>query len=279
MEAVQTLSRGNYPEDTITKIPKLADFVAPDDRPGWIPSDIAQDWDRDPYAYQTEEELMPAGGLHGELLTYIAEIIRVFLETQGLRFLADTFMLYRDSQGIKRRIAPDLTIIPFRSPPPSAYDLDIEPAPIAVIEITSPKSHKKDMKKKVTFYNGLGIAAYLVIDSVTSRGEPRKQIGLHLWRSVQGRLRKIRPEAHKYLYMPEINMKVKAQARDLTFTNIRTGAILCDTKQMRQQLERETLRAEQETLRAEREFLRAEQEKQRAEHLAAKLRELGVALE
>jgi len=265
MEALQTLPRGNYPEDTVAKFPKLADYVAPDDRPGWIPSDIAQDWDTDPYAYQTEEELMPAGGMHGELLTYIAEIIRVFLETQGLRFLADTFMLYRDSQGIKRRIAPDLTIIPFRTPPPSAYDLEIEPAPIAIIEITSPKSRMKDMKKNVTFYANMGVPAYLAIDSVTSRGEPRKQIGLYLWRNIEGRMRKMRPDAQEYLHVPEINMKVKAQARNLMFTDIRTGVILFDSKQLRQQVEQETLRAERE--------------KQRAEQLAAKLMELGVALD
>ncbi len=38
------------------------------DRPAWIPPQITENWDSNPYAYQTEEELMPAGGLHGELL-------------------------------------------------------------------------------------------------------------------------------------------------------------------------------------------------------------------
>ncbi|MCP4155087.1 MAG: Uma2 family endonuclease [bacterium] len=222
---------------------------------------------------------MPAGGLHGELLMYIAEIVRYFLETQGLRFLADTFILYRDSQGIKRRIAPDLTIIPFRLQPPSAYDLDNEPAPIAVMEITSPKSHKKDMKEKVSFYAGLGVAAYLVIDSVTSRGEPRKQIGLHLWRYIEGRMHKIRPDAQEYLHIPEIKLKVKAQARNVIFANIRTGVILCDTRQLRQRAERETELRKHETELRKKAILQAEREKQRAEQLADKLRELGFALE
>jgi hypothetical protein len=48
---------------TLTK----TDPSATIDRPGWIPSDLAQEWDPDPYAYQTEEELMPAGGLHGHM--------------------------------------------------------------------------------------------------------------------------------------------------------------------------------------------------------------------
>ncbi len=41
------------------------------ERPAWIPSHITENWDTDPFVYQTEEELMPAGGLHGQLLSYI----------------------------------------------------------------------------------------------------------------------------------------------------------------------------------------------------------------
>jgi hypothetical protein len=36
------------------------------DRPGWIPPEITHDWDSNPYAYQTEGELMAAGGLQGK---------------------------------------------------------------------------------------------------------------------------------------------------------------------------------------------------------------------
>ncbi len=41
------------------------------DRPAWIPPEITPDWDTNPYAYQTEEELRPAGGYHGQRLAYI----------------------------------------------------------------------------------------------------------------------------------------------------------------------------------------------------------------
>jgi hypothetical protein len=44
------------------------------DRPGWIPPHITNNWDTDPFVYQTEEELMPASGLHGQLLTYVTEM-------------------------------------------------------------------------------------------------------------------------------------------------------------------------------------------------------------
>jgi len=132
------------------KINKPAESA--NDRPGWIPPEIKDNWDTNPYAYQTEEELMPAGGLHGRLLAYILEILRNFIEAQGLMLLADTFMLYRDSKGTKRRISPDLLLMPFRFPPPSAYDLDTEPPPLCVAEITSPKSRLNDLKNKLAFY-------------------------------------------------------------------------------------------------------------------------------
>ena len=276
MEALQTLSQNNRCQDPILKIlqPPKTDAT---DRPGWIPPDIIKDWDTDPYAYQTEEELMPAGWLHGELLTYVGEMLRDFLKTHGLRYLADTFMLYRDRKGIKRRISPDFIITPLRSLPSQAYNLDIEPVPIAVAEITSPKSHVRDMETKVAFYTGMGISAYLVIDSVTSRGEPHEQINLHLWRIIKGRVRKTEPDAEGYLQIPEIKLKVKAQARNLIFAEIKTGMILCDLGQQRQLTEREARLREQETILRKHETERADRERRRADQLAAKLRELGIA--
>jgi len=270
METLQTLSTSERYPTTVFKIPQPTDNDVLAERPGWIPDNIIKDWDTDPYAYQTEEELMPAGWLHGELLTYVGEMLRDFLKTHGLRYLADTFMLYRDPKGIKRRIAPDFIITPLRSLPSQAYNLDIEPTPIAVAEITSPKSHVRDMETKVDFYTGMGISAYLVFDSVTSKGEPHEQIDLHLWRIIKGRVRKTEPDAEGYLQIPEIKLKVKAQARNLIFAEIKTGMILCDLGQQRELTEREARLRKQETARADR-------ERRRADQLAAKLRELGIA--
>ncbi len=45
--------------NTALKIPRLAKSEEPVDCPGWIPPEITYAWDTNPYAYQTEEELMP----------------------------------------------------------------------------------------------------------------------------------------------------------------------------------------------------------------------------
>ncbi|MCP4347071.1 MAG: hypothetical protein GY795_16275 [Desulfobacterales bacterium] len=262
---------------------KQEDYTAPADRPGWIPPEITDDWDTNPYAYQTEEELMPAGGPHGEMLTYITEILRSYFKRNGMRYLADTFLLYRDNQGIRQRVAPDLLVMPFCSPAPSSYNLDSEPPPLAVAEITSPESRDNDLRDKVTLYTGFGITAYLVIDMFTPEEELRDQIELHLWRIIKKRVRKIQADAEGYLPIPEIRVKTKARGQNLIFADTESGEILCDTDQLWQRAEQEAELRKQETARAEQEAelrkqetARAEMEKQRAEILAAKLRELGI---
>ena len=274
------------------KINKPAESAVPEnnDRPGWIPPEIKDDWDTNPYAYQTEEELMPAGGLHGRLLAYILEILRNFIEAQGLMLLADTFMLYRDSKGTKRRISPDLLLMPFRFPPPSAYDLEIEPPPLCVAEITSPKSRLNDLKNKLAFYTSLGIQAYLAIDAVTPKAQLRERIQIHLWRKTGENIREIMPDEEGYLTLPEMNMKLKSEKQQIIFRDAVSGEILHDTGQLRTIAESALKKAEKERKTAESALKKAEKEWQRAEttekaieesqklieKLVRQLKELGV---
>ena len=282
MEALQTLSQNSRRQDTVLKIiqPSKTDAT---DRPGWIPPEITHDWDPSPYAYQTEEEMMPGGGPHGRLLAYIMAILQDFIETRGMMLLMDAFMLYRDDQGVKQRISPDLLLMPFRSEVPSAYDLDFEPLPLFVAEITSPESHTKDLKNNVVLYTGLGIPTYLAIDPITPQKVRREQIGLYLWRNIEGRVRQISPNANGFLALPEMQVAIKAQKQNLVFTDIATGELLKDATQLRQQTELAEQYYEMERQRAEAERQRAEEaekqlrsERQRAAQLAKKLRELGV---
>jgi hypothetical protein len=99
----------------------------PRDRPGWIPAHIERDWDPDPYAYRTEEEPVPAGGPHGLILVAVMNPLQGPLEARGLMLLQDLFLIYRDPDGRRQRIAPDLLLMPWRAQVPSAYDLDLEP--------------------------------------------------------------------------------------------------------------------------------------------------------
>jgi Uma2 family endonuclease len=238
------------------------------DRPGWIPADIMYNWDSNPYAYQTEEELMPAGGLHGQLLAYIMEVLRFTLKEKSLMLLLDTFLLYRDKRGIKQRIAPDLLLMPFRFPPPTAYDLDVEPPPLSVVEVTSPKSHLHDMQHKVPFYFNLGISTYLVIDAVTPLSQLREQIELHLWQLIDGQPSKIKTEGG--CLVPKMGLTISAQGQQLYFTETATGKILLNGEQWHTALQIETQRADYEAQRA----ARAEQRAMTAEAEIARLKAL-----
>jgi Uma2 family endonuclease len=217
---------------------------------------------------------MPAGGLHGQLLAYIVELLRHWLETRGLMFLVDVFLLYRDTNGRKQRISPDLLLMPFRFPPPSAYDLDYEPPPLCVIEVTSPGSHLADLQNKVPFYLGLGIATYLAIDAVTSSGRLRDPIELHLWRLISGRPQAMQPDPAGELMLPEMGFRVSARGQRLRFVDARTGEVAQDSGELLAALEteRQTRMAERQARMAERQArLKAEAE---AARLRAELRKL-----
>jgi Uma2 family endonuclease len=218
-----------------TLIPLKPAVAPPLDRPGWIPAGMHHNWDPNPYAYQTEEELMPAGGLHGQLLGYLMELLRVTLKQRGLMLLLDVFILYRDENNIKQRISPDLLLMPLRDPPPSAYDLDDEPPPLCVIEVTSPKSHRRDLEEKAPFYAGLGVSTYLVIDAITPRGKPRAQIGLSAWR----RSRPMAPDAAGRLALPEMGLRIEARGRHLAFVDVVSGKLLFDMEDLLGALEQE----------------------------------------
>lgn len=228
------------------------------DRPGWVPAGIKK-WDSDPYAYQTEEELMPAGGLHGQLLGYIMELLRHVLLKRDLMLLLDTFLLYRDANGVKQRIAPDLMVIRRRSRPPKAYDLDHAPPPLAVLEVTSPKSQIVDKGEKMVFYLGLGIPTYVVVDAVTAESQLKQQIELYGWELVNGRSQAITPDSNGQLLLSMLGLQVMVQEGRLRFIDRWRGEVLRDMGELLEELDAKTaeLTTLQNTLEQEKEIRQA----------------------
>jgi Uma2 family endonuclease len=282
-----------YPPNTWTRyafkdaLPK----IQKKDRPGWIPPEIIDNWDTNPYAYQTEEELMPQGGPHGQLSSYLSELLRSYLEKKSLMLLFDSFMLYRDKTGIKQRIGPDLLLMPYRKPTPSSYDLDIEPPPELVVEITSPESHDKDLDSNLSLYASLGIKTYLVIDlMVPNQKKMREQIELHVFSNVSGQFVEQSPDPDGYLTLPEIGLKINALRQEIRLVDQLTGEVLLDAGELEAALESEVEKAKEATRqalyekqraqaaeqRAQAETKRANAAEQRAERLAQLLREQGI---
>jgi len=243
------------------------DLIKPQiiDRPGWIPPEITENWDTSPYAYQTEEEMMPQGGPHGQLSGYLYGLLSSRLEQKNLMLLQDSFMLYRDQSGIKQRIGPDLLLMPLQKPAPASYDLDVKPPPRCLVEITSPKSHDKDLDSNLLLYASLGIKTYLAIDlMVPHQDEVREQIELHLFRLVSGRLVEKTPDKPGYLTLPEMGLKIKAAGQQLILVDKLTGEVLLDVTKLEEALESEVEKAKEARQQALYEKQRAEAEAKRA---------------
>ena len=234
------------------------------DRPGWIPTDITANWDEDPYAYQTEEESMPAGGPHNYLLTYIIEMLRLPLDARGLMLLMDIFMLYRDRHNVRRRIAPDLLLTPHRIPPFDSYNLENEPPPALIIEATSPKSLQHDIHHKAKLYSDLAVENYLVIDAVLPNGQPKAAIKLHSWQRRAGRLQPIRTFNRSECELSQLGVKIVVSGRDLHCIDMESGIVLLNSHQWSAKAEEETERANNQAQRADDEAQRANEEAQRA---------------
>lgn len=235
------------------------------DRPGWIPAEILDDWDPSPYAYQTEEERMPAGGLHGRILADLMERLGGPLAARGLMLLMDIFLLYRDDAGVKQRVAPDLLLMP-QGPIPVSYDLDTLPPPLCLIEVTSPDSRVKDLQHHAAFYiDRLHTPCYLAIDAVRANAKPRDPIEIHLWRARGGKAQGIAPPASGDFWLPEMGLFVRAEGPRIEFTDAHTGERLRDMVGMQASLDEQERRANDQAERAYAEAQRADAEAQRAD--------------
>jgi Uma2 family endonuclease len=230
------------------------------DRPGWIPDWVGDDWDPNPYAYQTEEEQMPAGRYHSRYLKMIIQLLDPLAERLGVYLLVDVFLFYRDWGGRKQRIGPDALIAPAfpeltEEQEARSYDLDVEPTPLFALELTSPESGERDQEAKRELYAQLRIFEYLVLDITDSKGNLRPQIGVTLWQLFDGDYVDVMPDAEGFVMLQSIGIRLRAEGRRLAAQVVATGewlrtssellAALDESEQARQAAEQARQAAEQ----------------------------------
>ncbi len=208
--------------------PTLTPLHLPE-RPGWIPDDIGEDWDPDPYAYQTEEEIMPAGTYHGLFLMMVIQMLDGYVQTLGLTMLQDVFVSYRDEQDEKKRLAPDIVLAPVATLTEEqlvgAYDLDVDHPPVCLVEITSPSSHKHDLEEKCYWYALWGVEEYLVFD-IVDRRRVLQEVQCSLWRLYGNSYLRVIPDPEGYLPMQSIGVKVRAVGRQPELRVLATDELL-----------------------------------------------------
>jgi Uma2 family endonuclease len=219
-------------------------------RPGWVPEWVGDDWDSHPYAYQTDEELMPAGRFHNLYLQMLAEMLHPLLERLGLILVIDVFVFYRDWERRKQRVAPDALIAPAieldDKQKVGSYDLDVEPLPLCTIEITSPNSSIADHEGKRLFYAWLGIPEYLLLDIVRPDDPERlrDQIDIYLWRLTDGVPTAVAPDAEGFVLIESIGVRLRADGRQLILQVATTGERLRSAVDLAKMLAEAELRAE-----------------------------------
>jgi Uma2 family endonuclease len=197
------------------------------DRPAWIPDDIGDNWDTHPYAYQTEEELMPAGIYHNEYLLMITQMLSGYIHQQGWKILYDVFVFYRNEWHSKTRTAPDLMLVPNLPLTPEmvvrSYDLEQEPTPICIFELISPKSYTKDLIWQRDLYASWGVPEYVVLDIMDSKGNPRSQAQCTIWRLAGNTYVPVVPDREGYFTLTSIGIKIRTVGRQTEMRVIATN--------------------------------------------------------
>ncbi len=204
---------------TIAELPAKAPKTAPArpalDRPGWIPAHITENWDSDPYAYQTEEELMPQGGAHAAIIWRIQNLIESDVEQRNLMSLSDVFIIFRDKNGVLQRNhkAADVMVVPFKDPVPRAWYLDQQDAPLITMEVLSDEDEAVAPTKNIFISHG--IKCHVVVDQLDKDGNIGNEVKVRVW-GEDGKERQ--PDAKGYLDLPELGLKVRAKSPRKTFT-------------------------------------------------------------
>ncbi len=262
--------------DTIVPSDRQQTTTKNNDRPGWIPDWVGDDWDPSILAYQTEEESMPASPIHNDYLYTIAGILHPYLRRLNMLFLIDVFLGYRDEEGIKQRIAPDLTIAPCEPPNllwqlNGGYDLDDYPVPPCLIEVIAPDCFEKDIDKQYHLYEWLGVTEYLVVQLVNKKGNMFDHVELQLWRLEHGQYIEVSADDAGFFPMQSIKVRIRADGHDIIMLHLETGERLLSNieqelvrKQAQQHALEEAEKRQQAEKRADKAFTDGQQAGKRA---------------
>jgi hypothetical protein len=204
-------------------------------RPAWVPDYVGEDYDRDPYAYQTRRELMPEGADHNEVASdQIGSALRPYVAARGWYLMGDTFILYAPPARFrKHRIAPDLFITrqPIL-PPHREYALyDVEEPPLAVFEVTSVGTLDEDRSKQ-RIYALLEVPLFVLVDIVDAQGQPRRAYQIEVRRLTEwGHYESVAAADGSYA-LEELGLTVRAEGQSVVFTVAGTGERLLSSVEM-----------------------------------------------
>jgi len=205
-------------------------------RPAWVPDYVGDDYNRDPYAYQTRRELMPEGADHYEVASdQLGSALRPYVAARGWYLMGDTYILYAPPARFrKHRIAPDLFISRQPILPPSReYALyDVEEPPLAVFEVSSAGTLDDDRAKQ-RIYAMLEIPLFVLVDIVDALGNQRSTYQLEVRRLTEwGHYESVPVAADGSISLGDLGLSMHAEGQSVVFTVASTGERLLSSVEM-----------------------------------------------
>lgn len=214
---------------------------------------------------------------HRDSMFYFISVLQRHF--QGRAYVTGNLLLYYVEGDPRRSVSPDCMVV-FGAPAGRrrTYLLWKEPLPDVVIEVTSRKTRREDLGRKMELYRQLGIRELWLVDPC------REYLGAAAlgYRLEQGQWRSL-PFEHGRGF---------SEVLSLEFRETDDGVLLYDPDEHRfllplargldsaqARLEQERARAEQERARAEQERAAREQTQARADVLAAENARLMAELE
>jgi Uma2 family endonuclease len=162
-------------------------------------------------------------------------------------YVSGNLLVYYEQGNPKKFVVPDVLVVKGIEPGNRRiYKTWFEgKPPDAIIEVTSKKTKKKDTVTNPALYGQLGVPEYFLFDLTRDYLEPP----LQGHRLVGGRYEPIPPDAEGALVSQQLNLRLRAEGRQLMLYRLDTGRRLL-TAEEELQIESEARRAEAEARRA-----------------------------
>jgi len=160
--------------------------------------------------------------VHVKLLARLLGMLEYHFRDHEDIFVAGNIFLYYEEGDPKKRRAPDIMFvkrIKGRHLRRSFMTWLERRVPSCVIELTSKKTAKEDMKIKKPLYRRLGVREYLLFDPLWEY-LPKQLIG---YRLVNGRYKKIKLEPDGSLISKEMGLRLVPEGDNLAAYDLRTG--------------------------------------------------------
>ncbi len=184
--------------------------------------------------------------VHVTLMASLLGPLRYFYRSfEDVYVAANMFLYYQEGQPKKRR-APDIMVVKGVQGKHQrrSFKTWVENAvPSCILELTSRKTAKEDMKEKKPLYRKLGVKEYFLFDPLWDY-LPRQLMG---YRLVKGRYKTIKPNADGSIRSKELGLRLVPEGRSLAMYDLKTGERLLSLDELHEKHEK--LQAEVARLR------------------------------